>query len=93
MRAIESKEANAQLVVDLLERGRSKGLCSPMALEEGFMPTVELLDDIAIDVPKAFDLITIMMKGAKVDEEQQSQIAGKSTDNVKLLKLLSYISM
>ena len=89
MRAIESKEADAQLVADLLERGRSKGMCSPAALEEGFMPTAELLDDIAIDAPKAFDLMAIMMKGANFDEEQQSRIAGKSMDNDKLLKLLS----
>ena len=86
MRAIESKEADAQLVVDLLECGRSKGLCPPAALEEGFMPTAELLDDIAIDAPKAFPLMAIMMKGAMFDEEQQPWIAGKSMDNDKLPK-------
>ena len=95
MRAIESKEADARLVAGLLERGRSKSLCLPAALEEGFIPTAEMLDDIVIDAPKAFDLMAIMMKGAKLDEEQQSRIAGKSMDNlnVKLLKLLSYILM
>ena len=53
------------------------------------MPTAELHDDIAIDAPKAFDLMAIMMKGAKLDEERQSRIANKSMDNDKLLKLLS----
>ena len=82
MRAIGSKEAD-------VEHGRSKGLCLPAALEEGSMPTTELFDDIAIDAPKAFDLMAIMMKGAKLDEERQSRIANKSMDNDKLLKLLS----
>ena len=52
MRAIESKEADAQLVAGLLERGCSKGLRSPVTLQ-GFMSIAELLDDIAIDALKA----------------------------------------
>ena len=51
MRAIESKEADA----GLLERGRSKGLRSPVTLQE-FMSIAELLDDIAIDALKACSL-------------------------------------
>ena len=49
-----------------------------------------MLDDIAIDAPKAFNLMAIMMKGAKSDEEQQSRIAGKSMDIDKHLKPFSF---
>ena len=86
---LSPRKQDAQLVADLFERGRSKGLCSLAALEEGFTPTAELLDDILIDAPKAFDLMAIMIKGAKFDEEQQSRIAGNSMDNDKLLKHFS----
>ena len=33
--------------------------------------TAELLDDVAIDVPKAFNLMAIMMKGARLDKDEE----------------------
>ena len=88
--AIESKEADAKLVADFLARARTKDLCSAAAFEEGFVPIAEMLDDIAIDAPKAFDLMAIMVNGACLDEERRTRIASKSVDNSeKLLVLLS----
>ncbi|CAL1711469.1 unnamed protein product [Somion occarium] len=89
--AIESKEADSQLVADLFHRAFSKNLCSPATFEEGFTPTAEILDDIAIDAPKAFQLFATMLKGAGLDkdEERCTRIASKSTDSDKLLELLS----
>ena len=87
--AIESKEADAQLVGDFFSRAVSKNLCSPDHLEKGFMPTAEILDDIAIDAPKAFSLMAIMMKGAQLDEERRTQLASKLEDSAKLTSLLS----
>lgn len=87
--AIESKEADAKLVADYFERSISKNLCSPASFEEGFVQTAEIIDDIAIDAPKAFDLLAIMIKGAKLDDERRQRLAGKSMDSEKLLKLLA----
>ncbi|KAJ3754523.1 hypothetical protein EV360DRAFT_51498 [Lentinula raphanica] len=88
--AIESKEADARLVGDLFQRAASKQLCSSSALEEGFLGVAEFLDDIAIDAPKATDLLAIMIKGADLGEEQRTNIASKSVENGdKLLKLSS----
>lgn len=89
--AIESKQADAELVASLLDRAISKNLCSPSSLEEGFMPVAEILDDIVIDAPKALDLMAIMLKGAHLheDKERIERIAGKSMDNDKLLSKLS----
>ncbi|KAI0079837.1 hypothetical protein K474DRAFT_1658664 [Panus rudis PR-1116 ss-1] len=89
--AIESKEADAQLVADFFQRAVSKNLCSPAKFEEGFMPTAEILDDIAIDAPKAYQLFVTMVKGAGLDkdEERRTRIAEKSGDKDKLLGLLS----
>jgi len=52
------------------------------------MPTAEIIDDIAIDAPKAFQLFATMLKGAELDETRRSSIASKSTDADKLLALL-----
>ncbi|KAI5116077.1 hypothetical protein M0805_003834 [Coniferiporia weirii] len=89
MHAIESKQADAQLVADVFERALALNLCSPASFEDGFVPTAEILDDIAIDAPKAFDLMATMMKGAKLDEERRARVASKSMDSDKLLSLLA----
>ena len=87
--AVESKEVDAKLVADFFDRSVSKNLCSPNSFEEGFAPTAEIIDDIAIDAPKAFQLFAMMLKGAKLDGERQQRIAAKSMDSEKLLKLLA----
>jgi len=90
-KAIELKEADGKLVTDVFARATEKNLCSISAFEEGFLPIAEPLDDIAIDAPKAFHTMAIMMKGAGLDndEEQRNRIAQKSMDSDKLLGLLA----
>ncbi|KAL7277807.1 hypothetical protein ACG7TL_008751 [Trametes sanguinea] len=90
-RAVESKEADAQLVADLFERAHAKNLCSPATFEEGFMPTAEIIDDIAIDAPKALNLFALMLKGAHLheDEERRARLTSKSMDSEKLVSLLT----
>ena len=86
--AMERKEADVHLVADFFELAASKELCSASSFEEGFAPTVGELDDLAIDVPRAFELMAIMIKGAglDLDEERRTRLAS-GTD--KLLALLS----
>jgi translation initiation factor 4G len=88
--AIESKESDAKLVAEFLTLATTKDLCTAAAIEEGFIPIAEMLDDIAIDAPKAFELMAIMVNGAGLDEDQRGRISSKSADNSeKLLALLS----
>ncbi|KZP29637.1 hypothetical protein FIBSPDRAFT_926827 [Athelia psychrophila] len=87
--AMESKAADAQLVSDFFAQAHSKDLCSEASFEEGFKPIAELLDDIAIDAPKAFDLMAVMVKGASLSEDARGRIAAKSVYSEKLLALLS----
>ena len=84
---MESREADAQLVGDFFNRAKSNGLCSPASFEEGFAPTAEVLDDIAMDVPKAFNLMAIMVKGAGLNKDE-GRLASKFMDGDKLLSLL-----
>ena len=90
-KAIESKEADGKLVADAFARAAEKQLCSISAFEEGFLPIAELLDDIAIDAPEAFQIMATMMKGAGLDkdEERRERIAQKSMDDDELLDLLA----
>ena len=90
-KAIESKEVDGKLVADGFTRAAEKKLCSISAFEEGFSPIAELLDDIAIDAPKAFQIMAIMMKGAGLDKDEarRTRVARKSMDSEKLLTLLA----
>ena len=90
-KAIESREADGKLVADVFARAAEKDLCSISAFEEGFLPIAKLLDDIAIDSPKAFQIMAIMMKGAGLDkdEKRRNRIAQELMDSDKLLGLLA----
>ena len=89
-KAIESNEADAQLMANLFDRAVSRNLCSPASFAEGFMPTAEMLDDIVIDAPQAFRLFAMMMKGAHLhkDERRLRRLASKSREGDRLLALL-----
>jgi len=86
--ATESKEAEAKLVSDFFARVTSNDQCTPAAFEQGFTPIAEIIDDIAIDAPKAFQLFAMMIKGAGLDEARRTNLASKSIDSDKLLALL-----
>lgn len=86
--AVESKEADAKLVADFFDVAVSKELCSAQAFEDGFTPIAEIIDDIAIDAPKAFQLFALMVNGAKLDDDRRNRVASKSMDSDKLLALL-----
>ncbi|KAF8161297.1 hypothetical protein B0H34DRAFT_796105 [Crassisporium funariophilum] len=86
-KAIASKESNAKLVAVFFARAVEKRLSSPTSFEAGFSPIAEIIDDIAIDAPKAFQLFAVMIKGSNLDEERRSKLALKSMDSDKLLAL------
>lgn len=88
-RVVEAKEGEAQLLAQFFTHASSKDACTPDAFEEGFSAIAELIDDIIPDAPKALELFAIVLKGAGLDEDRQSRIASKSSDNTdKLLGLL-----
>lgn len=87
--AVESKEADAQLVSEFFARAVAKSLLLSAAFEEGFAPIAEIIDDIAIDAPKALSLFATVVKAAELDEERRTRLASKSLDSDQLLALLS----
>lgn len=91
IKAVESRQADAQLVADLFNCVATRKLCSPTTFEEGFTPIAEIIDDIVIDAPKAMELFAIVIKGSRLhlDEERRARLANKSIDSDKLIALLS----
>ncbi|KAL1695924.1 armadillo-type protein [Schizophyllum commune] len=87
--AMDRKEADVKLVGDLFTHALGKKLVSTEALEEGIAPTMEFIEDIAIDVPKAWDFMATLMKAACFDEETRTRLANKSSRADKMLSLLS----
>jgi translation initiation factor 4G len=90
MRSIDMKEPDVVLVSDLFLRVREKELCSPTVFEEGLNGLAELLDDLAVDIPKAWTYFAILLKGSGLDqdEERRGRIAEKTMDPDKLNRLL-----
>lgn len=89
-KTVESKEADAELVARLFRRIVSRDICSPAEFEQGFTPTAEMIDDIAIDAPKAMDVLCLREHiSMHEDEECMSRLVSKSMDQDKLLRLVS----
>lgn len=87
--AIRSKVADALLVADLFIRARVKNLCNAAWFEEGFRPLAELLDDIAVDAPNAYDLFSVLMKSAGLDKDDERRMRiVKLVDSGRLVQLL-----
>ncbi|KAG1868441.1 hypothetical protein F4604DRAFT_1775563 [Suillus subluteus] len=89
--ALESKEADARLVGDFFAQATSNRQCTLEVFEKGFMPMAEFLDDIAIDAPKAFDYMAIMLRGAGFQNEPERlhRIASKLVGSEKLVSLVA----
>ena len=90
MKSIEMKEPDVTLVGNLFVRVREKDLCSPEVFEDGFNRLAEALDDLAVDIPKAWAYFAILMRGSGLDqdEERRRRIAEKTMDPDKLNRLL-----
>jgi hypothetical protein len=52
-------------------------VCLPEALECGLLPTVEMADDMSIDVPKTYEWIARLMYAAGMNQTKAEEMAGK----------------
>ncbi|KAG1718152.1 armadillo-type protein [Suillus lakei] len=89
---LESEETDARLVGDFFAQATSNGQCTLGVFRGQFMPMAECLDDITIDVPKAFDYMVIMLRGAGFAKEPErlQQIPSKLEDSNKLVSLVTW---
>jgi len=89
-KSIEMKEPDVVLVSELFVRVREKELCSPGTFEEGFNGLAETLDDLSVDIPKAWTYFAILLRGSGLDQDEacRGRIAEKTMDADKLNRLL-----
>ena len=89
--AFDVAEDVVDVISQVFARAVSKDLCSPAHFEEGFLPTAEIIDDVAIDAPKALTFFAKLLKGAGLDKdvERRERITSKSLDSEKLLGMLT----
>ncbi|KAI0250913.1 armadillo-type protein [Lactifluus subvellereus] len=90
MKAICMKEPDVKLARDLFVRVRLRDLCSPQVFEEGFNGLAQLLDDLAVDIPKAWSYFVMLLKGSGLDQDDErlARIAEKTMNPDKLNRLL-----
>ncbi|KAG9120062.1 hypothetical protein FRC07_004602 [Ceratobasidium sp. 392] len=51
--------------------------CSAKAFERGLLPTVEMADDLSIDVPKTYEWLARLMHAAGIERAQAEELANK----------------
>ncbi|KAI9465254.1 hypothetical protein BJY52DRAFT_1114117 [Lactarius psammicola] len=90
MKSIEMKDRDVELVGNLFVRVREKDLCNPAEFEEGFNGLAEILDDLAVDIPKAWSYFAVLLKGSGLDQDEErcARIAEKTMDPDRLNQVL-----
>jgi translation initiation factor 4G len=78
-KAIDAKESEAQLVIELFRCAASKGLATEHQFEKGFESDMELLEDISVDVPQVYTTVAKLMLAAKLSESAVERWAHKPT--------------
>ncbi|KAG8772959.1 hypothetical protein FRC20_005384 [Serendipita sp. 405] len=74
-KTMDSKEADVMLILDLFTQVAASGVCSPNMFERGFGPSVEALDDIALDVPTAYSVVARLLRAARLSREAVERLA------------------
>jgi len=89
--ALKTDEADARLVSNFFVQAASNGQCTPNIFEKGFMPIAGRLDKYAINFPKAYYYMAMMLQGAGFENEPErlKRIVSELEDSDKLLSHLS----
>ena len=84
--AIERNEADARLVGDLLNLPTVKELCPHDCLEQAFTLISEVIDDVVLDSPKAFEHLAAIFKATHLDKDKGriSRIVAKCRQSGRL---------
>ncbi|KAG8913085.1 hypothetical protein FRC01_004749 [Tulasnella sp. 417] len=75
-KALGSKESDVKLVAELFERVAGKS-CPPSAFEDGLARIIEFLDNIAMELPQAYNFMARILRGSKLSQEAVESLADK----------------
>ncbi|CAE6392864.1 unnamed protein product [Rhizoctonia solani] len=65
------------LAEKLFSAAQSRSVISPGGFERGLLPTIEMADDLSIDVPKTYEWLARMIHAAGLDKAKAEEMAGK----------------
>jgi hypothetical protein len=65
------------LAEKLSSAARSRSVISSGGFERGLLPTIEMADDLSIDVPKTYEWLAHMIQAAGLDKAKAEEMAGK----------------
>lgn len=74
--ALEKKEADVILVADVFSKAAGEYV-SEEAFEQGLLPTVEAVDDLSVDIPKAYAFVARLLHGAKLTSAKVEEMGTK----------------
>lgn len=75
--ALEKKEADVILVADVFGKVADAKHVSEEAFGQGLLPTVESVDDLSVDIPKAYAFTARFLHGAKLSRPKVDDLATK----------------
>ncbi|CAE6458874.1 unnamed protein product [Rhizoctonia solani] len=65
------------LTEKVFSAARSRSVISPECFERGMLPTIEMADDLSIDVPKAYEWLARVMYAAGMDKVKTEEMADR----------------
>jgi translation initiation factor 4G len=74
---LDRKESDAIFIASFFKHATEKQLCSPQQFEEGFESAIAPLDDVSVDVPAAFKLMAIVVKGTQLPKDAVERLSEK----------------
>jgi translation initiation factor 4G len=67
------------LAEKLFAAAQKRSVISPESFERGFLPSVEMADDLSIDVPKTYEWLARFIHAAGLDKAKTEEMADKIT--------------
>ncbi|KAF8342636.1 armadillo-type protein [Cantharellus anzutake] len=75
--ALEKREVDVVLTAELFSKVSDAGLCSGEVFEAGLASTVEMVDELSIDIPKAYSFVARLLKGSKLSRSSIESLTSK----------------
>jgi len=86
--AMDKKEVDVILTASVFAKAADARICSEEGFEEGLLPMVEIVDDLSIDVPKAYSFVARLLRGCKLPQSTIDSLVSKIPVDGSRQKLL-----
>lgn len=90
-RSLNGKKETVELTAELIAAAVDDKLVEQTQLESEIGNMMEFIEDIAIDVPNAYEFMGCLIKASKFDEKTTDRVLGKSGSDGASEKLKKYI--